>query len=173
MAKMKMKELKNCEETIGLFGNGILWELDFSLKLKDSLESPKEILETFREDYLKLIQANNGEEIQTPRGKQWGLKPPVPCSLKETATSKEVEEADAKYKAEYEAFIVNNEAIEVGYAKMLDTDITVNSQRIPVGEFKENFTYYLVPDLKGKKFSLSPSDIESLEWLIMFSKKKK
>ena len=52
-----------------------------------------------------------------------------------------------------------------------EKDVKVN--KIPVGEFKEGFTSYLIPELKGKRFSLSPADIDSLGWLVNFSKKKK
>jgi len=173
MAKMKYKELKKSEETINIFSGAILWELDFSIKLNDELESARNLLEKLREQYIKIIQANGGEEIQTQRGKQWGLKPPHPASVDEKATKAEVEKADKEYEEAFKAYENNNSTIEKAYEKLMNEEVDVTVNKIPVSEFKANFTSYLIPELKGKKFSLSPVDIKELGWLINFSKKKK
>ena len=172
MAKMKMSELKQASEMVTIFSQGILWEFDFSIKLKEQLESAKELLEDMRQHYIKIIQSHGGEEIQTPRGKQWGLKPPQPKSLDEKATKKEIDDADAEYQKAWKEYEANNTAIEKEYEALMNKEIDVKVNKIPVGEFKTNFTAYLIPELKGKKFSLSPDDIDSLGWLINFSKKK-
>ena len=173
MAKMKLSELKNASETISVFSGGILWEFDFSIKLNNELKHAKELLENIREQYIKIIQTNGGEEIQTPRGKQWGLKPPQPKSLDEKASKKEVEDADADYQKLIEQYENNNTKIEKEYQVLMDTEVIVKVNKIPVSEFKAGFTSYLIPELKGKHFSLSPVDIDALDWLINFSKKKK
>lgn len=170
---MKMSELKACSEMVNVFSGGILWEFDFSIKLNEELKHAKELLEDIREQYIKIIQANGGEEIQTPRGNQWGLKPPQPTALDEKATKKEVEDADAEYNKAIEAYEANNTAIEKEYADLMGKEKDVKVNKIPVGEFKAGFTSYLIPELKGKRFSLSPADIDSLGWLVNFSKKKK
>ena len=112
MAKMMYKELKKSSELISLFNNGILWEIDFSIKLGDELESASKLLEKLREQYIKIIQSNGGEEMQTHQGKQWGLKPPQPKTLDEKATKKEVEDADAEYQKAFGEYEANNTAIE-------------------------------------------------------------
>ena len=170
---MTYKELKKSDEIISILSNGILWEFDFSIRLNNELESAQSFLEKLREQYIEIIQGNGGEEIQTPRGKQWGLKPPQPTSLSEKATKEEVEKVDAEYQDEIKKYEDNNTEIEKAYEKLMDTEINVVVNKIPMGEFKTNFTTYLVPELKGKKFSLSPADINSVKWLINFSKKKK
>ena len=170
---MKMSELKECSEMIGVFSQGILWEFDFSIKLRDALSHAKELLEDIRQQYIKMIQANGGEEIQTMQGKRWGLKPPQPKSLDEKASKKEVEEADVEYKKAFDEYEANNTAIEKEYEELMSKEKDVKVNKIPVGEFRSSFTSYLVPELKGKQFSLSPADIDSLDWLINFSKKKK
>ena len=168
MAKMMYKELKKSSELISLFNNGMLWEIDFSIKLGDELESASKFLEKLREQYIKIIQSNGGEEIQTPQGKQWGLKPPQPKTLDEKASKKEIEDADAEYQKAFDKYEANNTAIEKEYEKLMNTEINVIVNKIPFGEFKTNFTAYLVPELKNKKLSLTPVDIKDLNWLINF-----
>lgn len=173
MPKMKYRELKKSDATIAILSDGILWEFDFSIKLNDELASAKDLLEKLREQYIKIIKGNGGEEIQTPRGNQWGLKPPQPTSLDEKATKEEVEKTDKEYEEAYSVYENNNSIIEKEYEKLMDKEVNVVVNKIPVGEFKSNFTNYLIPELKGKKFSLSASDIDNIKWLMNFSKKKK
>lgn len=173
MAKLTYGELLKSSDAIGTFTNGILWEFDFSLKLNENLKSAREHLETFREEWKKVILSKGGERINTGMGEQYAVKPPVPKSLDEKATPAEIQKADEEYEEEVKKYEAVEAELDVLYNELKDKTIDVKVNKIPVGEFKSNFTSYVSQQMRGQKFSLSPNHIENLGWLINFSKKKK
>jgi len=173
MPKMTMRQLKKSEDVIFTLTDVIIWEVDFSIKLNMELKHARQLLDGFREKYVEIIKSNGGQEVNTPQGKQWGIKPPQPASLSEKATKEDVEKADKEYNESISEYEARNTSIEKAYIAMLEEVTDIQNNKIPISEFKSNFTAYLNRELKGKKFSLSGTDIDAADWFINFSTKKK
>lgn len=175
MAKMTMKELVQSENAIAMLTSGVMWEFDFSYKLRSEVKKAKELIDGFHDHHLAIIKANGGIDYKNPQtGKvSWYIPAPKPLDLDEKASKEEVEKADASYQLEVVEYAKVQKAAEDAFNKLNAKEMSFDVNKIPMGEFKENFVAYLIPELKGKKFGLSIEDMDSLEWLIIYSKKSK
>jgi len=155
-----IRELRKSEETLLMLTKGCFFRPAFASRLKKATKNVREALEDFHEQHLTILQANGAEKVAMP---------PSPGNPQGSSTYQIVQgenETDEAYKA-------RGDASESQFKELLDMEIEVGQNKIPVGDFSSNFVSYLNPQLKGQPLGLSVDDLDVLEWLIIEKADKK